>query len=243
MLGNRPLASAPLAGSLATGGGGAVTGTLAATEAADTFAALGTLDETGTLAATEAADTFAATGTFTTGVTGTLAANEAADTFAATGTLDEAGTLAATEGPDVFAATGTVVTSVTGTLAATEGADTFAATGDNGSTGDTHDPGGYWSKKWAALRAREAAKGKKRKPDPETVDEVLESIMPSALRSVAPEIVAKAKTAIRQGLTVQTEAAFDRKIAQVEALMAEAIEAAERQDEEDLMFVLMEMVD
>lgn len=105
--------------------GGTVTGNLAATESADTFAATGNVIVQGTLAATESADTFAATGDVV--VQGTLAATDGADTFAATGSVATVGTLAATESADTFAATGTVL--VEGTLAATEGADTFAATG------------------------------------------------------------------------------------------------------------------
>lgn len=105
--------------------GGTVTGNLAATESADTFAATGNVIVQGTLAATESADTFSATGDVV--VQGTLAATEGADTFAATGSVATVGTLAATESADTFAATGTVL--VEGTLAATEGADTFAATG------------------------------------------------------------------------------------------------------------------
>lgn len=106
--------------------GGTVTGNLAATETADTFAATGDVIVQGTLAATETADTFAATGDVV--VQGTLAATEGADTFAATGSVSTGGTMAATEGTaDTFAATGTVL--VEGTLAANESADTFAATG------------------------------------------------------------------------------------------------------------------
>lgn len=116
--------------------------------------------------------------------------------------------------------------------------DTVDADGGTVPNADTHDPGGYWSKKWAAIRARA-----KRKPDREDVEEVLETVFTPPLKAAAPELVAKAKTAIRQGLAAQTEATFDRKIAQVEALMAQAIEQAERQDEEDLVLVLMEMMD
>lgn len=106
---------------------------------------------------------------------------------------------------------------------------------------EIQDPASYdhWLRKWAELRASEAAKGKKSKPDPEAVEEVLESILPVLPKGDR----AKAKTAIRQGLVAQTEAAFDKQIAQVQALMADAIEQAERQDEEDLMLVLMELMD
>lgn len=111
-----------------------ITGTFAASEGNDTFAATGTVvntNVTGTMSAVEPTkDSFAATGTVL--VQGSLAATESNDTFAATGKVLVQGTLAATEtGDDTFAAAGSVYTGpVTGTMAATEtGADTFASTG------------------------------------------------------------------------------------------------------------------
>ena len=94
-----------------SGAAGPVTGTLDATEGADTFAATGTVLVQGALSATEGADVFAAAGTVT--VIGSGAASEAADTFAATGTVLVQGTLAATEAADTFAATGSVESSST----------------------------------------------------------------------------------------------------------------------------------
>jgi hypothetical protein len=90
------------------------TGTLVATEAADTFAASGTVAWpviTGVLAATEAADTFAASGNIIPAITGTLAATEAPDTFTASGSVSAAdiiGVLGATEAPDTLQANGSV---------------------------------------------------------------------------------------------------------------------------------------
>jgi len=75
--------SGAVLGAVASGG---ITGTLAATEAADVAALSGDVIITGTLAATEAADTAAFSGGSTT-VTGTLAGTEAGDTAAATGTV------------------------------------------------------------------------------------------------------------------------------------------------------------
>jgi hypothetical protein len=103
------------------------TGSLAATDVADTAAATGQVLVRGSLAATEAADAAAATGRVL--VQGALAATEGADTAAATGSVRVQGQFAATDaGADTAAGTGTVL--VTGALAATEGADTFAAAGE-----------------------------------------------------------------------------------------------------------------
>jgi len=114
-------------------GGGAVTGTLAATESgSDTFASSGDVIVKGPLAATESgADTFAGAGDVI--VQGSLSASEAgADTAAADGDVLVQGLLDAAEaGSDTFAATGGGSAAVTGSLDATEaGADTFAGDGD-----------------------------------------------------------------------------------------------------------------
>jgi hypothetical protein len=106
---------------------GSITGSLAATEAADVFAGTGGVVVAGSLAGTELADVFAASGTVT--VSGSLSGTELADTFAASGTVTVSGSLAATEAADTFAATGTVVFDVTGALAATEDLDVFSASG------------------------------------------------------------------------------------------------------------------
>lgn len=111
------------------GGGGSVSGTLAATEAADTLAASGQLGVIGSLAATEGSDTFAGAGQL--GVIGSLAATDNKDGLAASGTVASVGTWASTEAPDTLAASGTVSAagSATGSWASTEPTDTFAATG------------------------------------------------------------------------------------------------------------------
>lgn len=118
---------------------GAITGTLAATEAgADTASLSGTVAIAGSLAATEGgSDTFAGTGTVGgTDITGTLAATESgSDTATFSGMVLLQGLLAATEsGSDAFAASGTVSDAqndITGALAAVErpDPDTMAATG------------------------------------------------------------------------------------------------------------------
>ena len=104
---------------------GAAVGTIAVTEAPDTFAATGGIYGTGTIAVTEAADGVSSTGSvaWTTG----LAVTEAPDTAAATGSVAWTTSLAITETPDTFAATGLL--GAFGTLAVTETPDTFASTG------------------------------------------------------------------------------------------------------------------
>lgn len=118
-------------------------GTLAATEAADTAAFSGDLIYSGTLAATEANDVASFTGESV--FTGTLAATEANDVAALTGTLAYTGTLAATEAGDVADMAGTVSTSTaTGTLDATEAHDVAAFVGSDEGTGEAEydHPGG-----------------------------------------------------------------------------------------------------
>lgn len=91
---------------LLPGGGVTITGTLAATDSADTAAFSGDLVHVGTLAVTEGADTAVLAGQV--GHVGTLAATDGADTAALSGKLCHAGMLAATDGADTFAAIGTV---------------------------------------------------------------------------------------------------------------------------------------
>lgn len=99
-------------GASATAGGLAeITGTLAATEGADTAAFAGDVLVQGSLAATEGSDTFAAAGDVI--VQGSGSPSEAADTFAGAGLVLVQGTLAATEGADTCAGAGTVVSSST----------------------------------------------------------------------------------------------------------------------------------
>jgi hypothetical protein len=88
---------------------GAITGTLAATEAQDTISASGTVSHTaititGSLAATEAQDTAALAGDLA--HVGIMVVTESADGFSALGKLAHVGTLAATDGQDIFEATG-----------------------------------------------------------------------------------------------------------------------------------------
>jgi hypothetical protein len=103
-----------------------IEGDLAVTEAADTFAAAGTVHRHGALAVTEAADTFASAGAVR--VSGSLSVSEPADSVAVSGIVRVRGSLALTEALDSFAANGDV--HIRGNLTVSEAADTFAATGD-----------------------------------------------------------------------------------------------------------------
>jgi hypothetical protein len=122
----------------------AVTGTIALTEGADTFAAAAEHHQAA-IAFTEGADSFSigASHSFASigwteapddiqmagGMTASLAWVEGADTFAAQG-VTQSGAVAFTENADTFAAASTYATAVA--LAFTEGADTFAAAGTSG---------------------------------------------------------------------------------------------------------------
>jgi hypothetical protein len=115
-------------------GGGAVTGTLAATDGADLAAFSGTHTApgvTGTLSATEGADAASFSGAER--ITGTLAATDGADVaaFAGTHTRNATGTLAATDGADAasFSGTHTEAGVISGSLVATDGADAAAFAG------------------------------------------------------------------------------------------------------------------
>lgn len=105
-------------------GSDANTGTLSVTEAADTFAFAGKDANSGTLSVTELADTFSFNGADAN--TGTLAVTEAADTFLFAGSNIVSGTLSVTEAPDIFAFSGAIVE---GSLSVTEAADVFAFSG------------------------------------------------------------------------------------------------------------------
>lgn len=110
-----------------------ISGTLAATEAADALAFTGTVvwpDINGTLAATETEDVPAFTGTVAwADINGTLGATEAEDAAALTGDVDIAGTLGAVEAEDVPAFTGNVIGPIDGTLGAVENPDVAALSG------------------------------------------------------------------------------------------------------------------
>jgi hypothetical protein len=103
-------------------------GTMTATEARDNAAFSGVQIpsfSSGTFAAEESRDVFAATGTATTGVpvSGGLVATEARDAVAFAGARTYFGALAATEARDAAAFAGFITKFITGSLAATEGRD------------------------------------------------------------------------------------------------------------------------
>lgn len=114
--------------------GGVVTGTLAATDVADTASFSGTAaapSVTGTLSATDAQDAASFTGSLI--FSGSLSATESQDSAAFSGTAyapGVSGTFAATDSADAAAFAGTAYApGVSGTLAATDGADSAAFTG------------------------------------------------------------------------------------------------------------------
>ncbi len=133
-------------------GPGAITGSLAVTEADDTLASTGVVIVGGALAVTEANDTLSAAGGGL--VTGALAVTEANDALSAAGGGVVAGALAVTEANDTLAAAAGPVAGaalavteandtliaagggiVGGALAVTEANDTLAATGSGLVTG------------------------------------------------------------------------------------------------------------
>lgn len=130
----------------AAAGGGGITATLDATEAADTLlcsalaAIAATLSNTeaadaaassaaaaiaAALAASEGADTLSASAASSTGITASAAIAEAGDTLASTAAVAIAAALARAEAADT--ANATAAAAVTATLARTEAADTLAA--------------------------------------------------------------------------------------------------------------------
>jgi hypothetical protein len=104
------------------------TGTLAATLAAATVAASGTVTDNGTLSVTLAAATLAASGSVGGAVTGTLAQTLAAATVTASGAATVSGSLAQTLAAATSAVTGVVT--IGGSLAQTLAAATSAVTGE-----------------------------------------------------------------------------------------------------------------
>ena len=127
-------ANAPLWLDVVSGGGGGVSGTLAASDVADTASLAGTISApsaTGTLAASDAPDAGAFAGALT--FTGTLAATESVDTASLAGAFGAAsfsGILMATEATDVFAASGSVMAPpIIGSLMASDGQDVAVLAG------------------------------------------------------------------------------------------------------------------
>lgn len=104
------------------------TGTLAATENADTASFAGLTADFGGLAATENPDTAAFNGTVVN--YGVLAATESSDIAAFSGLTADFGDLTATESPDIAAFAG--LTADYGILAATENPDVASFTGTSG---------------------------------------------------------------------------------------------------------------
>ncbi len=111
----------------AAGGSGA-TGTVSATEAADTGVITGTVAVAGTVSATQAGNTSAITAAAP--IAGTVSATEAADTGAATAAARASATIAATQADNTGVATGTVADpSIAATVSATQDPNTGSAAG------------------------------------------------------------------------------------------------------------------
>ena len=105
-----------------------VTGTLSATDAQDTASFTGALIFSGSLSATDSPDAATLAGTaYAPGVSGTLAAADGADSAVFTGALSFVGSITATEPQDQISLTGS--TGSGGTLAATESVDTASLAG------------------------------------------------------------------------------------------------------------------
>jgi hypothetical protein len=118
---------ARIAFALAPAGGAAATGTLAATEGADTIALAGDVIVQGSGAATEGADTAAFAGDVL--VNGNVAATESGNDVAAfEGAVQVRGAVAASEGADTASLQGDVL--IRGTLAATEAGDMASFAGE-----------------------------------------------------------------------------------------------------------------
>jgi len=130
-------ANAPLWLDVVSGGGGGVSGTLAASDVADTASLAGTISApsaTGTLAASDAPDAGAFAGALT--FTGSLAATEAQDAATFSGTAfapGVSGTLAAADSADSAVFAGAL--SFVAALAAVEPQDSAVVTGAFGPSG------------------------------------------------------------------------------------------------------------
>jgi hypothetical protein len=112
----------------ATGpGSSGITGTLNATQAANTLASAGTVAVHGTLSETQAAVSVSASGTLH--VTGSLARTQGANALAAYGHVAVRATLAETQAGNTLVATGSATSGIVGSLSATQAAQTLASAG------------------------------------------------------------------------------------------------------------------
>lgn len=114
----------------AGGGGGAITATLAVTEADDSLSAVAAVVQAAQLAAGEGADTLTAAGS--TGPAAALAATEADDGLTAAGALTIVAAIPTSSSANTLDAAGAV--QIAAALAVTEAADTLLAEGGTGGT-------------------------------------------------------------------------------------------------------------
>ncbi len=222
---------------------GGVSGSVTATETADTLSATGSLEIQATVTATEAADTLTATGSLE--ITGSVTATEQPDNLTATGSLEITAEVTATEQADKLNAVGAF--GLVGSVTATEAADTLAA------TGQLSDPPTVQSKGGGFVDARKREREKReRERDEQAWEQQLEDIVErafnkvSAKKVVSPEaekIVTRSerKSIVRmvsnseelQGLSVQ--------LSQIEELVKqyERQVLAERAEQEAIALLLM----
>jgi hypothetical protein len=112
----------------ATGAGSSgITGTLNATQAANTLASGAAVAVHGTLSKTQAAGSVSASGTLH--VTGSLARTQGANALAAAGHVAVRATLAATQAGNSLVATGSATSGIVGSLSATQAPQTLASAG------------------------------------------------------------------------------------------------------------------
>lgn len=121
------------ADSLAAVGTAAVAGTDATTDALDAMVMVGTVAVAGTDATLDAPDTMAAAGTST--VLGTQATTDSPDTLAAAGTASVLGTVAPLDSPDLMVASSSML--LAGTIAALDSPDTMVGTSNAPDSGTT----------------------------------------------------------------------------------------------------------
>lgn len=108
-----------------------ITGTLAATDSADAAAFAGDLDHVGTLAATDTADSAAFSGDLV--HVGSLSVTDSPDSATFSGAVAHVGSLSATDDADGFESDGTVSSggvTITGDLSVTDGADSAQLLGE-----------------------------------------------------------------------------------------------------------------
>jgi hypothetical protein len=121
----------------ATGpGSSGITGTLTATQAANTLASGAAVAIHGTLSKTQASGSVSASGTLH--VTGSLARTQGANALAASGHVAVRASLAVTQAGNTLVATGSATSGIVGSLSATQAPQALASSGHLKATGALH---------------------------------------------------------------------------------------------------------